>query len=426
MRRLFPILIVLTLAVPLWAQDGAITTDSVTSDDAAIATRIRDIKSELTGYDDVTVTVNSGIVTLRGETLNAASATRIEDLAARVDGVVAVRNELSETTDVTERLVPAVDRISDRVEKAIAFLPLMAISLAIGVAVSAVGFALARLQLPWNHLAPNAFIADIFRVAIRIAGVITGIVLALDLLGATALLSTFLGAAGIIGLALSFAVRDTVENFIASIMLSIRQPFQPNDTVEIEGDTGKVVRLTSRATVLMSFDGNQIRIPNSTVFKARIVNYTRNPERRFTFAIGLSYQADLAEARRIAKATQTDLPFTLRAPAPAAWIEDMGDFSVTMTCAAWIDQSDADFASARSEAMRMVKLAIENAHMAAPEPTYRIITQAEPPAPSAPRPAPPNMAEVEREEDTALESIVDAERLDADATDLLSETAVQE
>ncbi|MCB0384011.1 MAG: mechanosensitive ion channel, partial [Bdellovibrionales bacterium] len=51
-----------------------------------------------------------------------------------------------------------------------------------------------------------------------------------------------------------------------------RQPFRPNDTVEIEGDQGKVIRLTSRATILLSFDGNHIRIPNSTVYKARIVN----------------------------------------------------------------------------------------------------------------------------------------------------------
>lgn len=61
--------------------------------------------------------------------------------------------------------------------------------------------------------------------------IVGALVIALDVMNATALISTILGAAGIIGLALGFAVRDTVENFIASIMLSIRQPFRPNDTV---------------------------------------------------------------------------------------------------------------------------------------------------------------------------------------------------
>jgi hypothetical protein len=77
----------------------------------------------------------------------------------------------------------------------------------------------------------------------------------LDLLGVTAVLGSILGAAGINGLAIGIAVRDSVENFVASEMLSIRQPFEAFDLVEIDGDVGKVVRLTSRATVLISVDG---------------------------------------------------------------------------------------------------------------------------------------------------------------------------
>lgn len=64
---------------------------------------------------------------------------------------------------------------------------------------------------------------------------IIGIVLALSVLDASGLVSTVLGAAGLLGLALSFALRDTVENYIASILPSLRQPFAPNDDVMIEG-----------------------------------------------------------------------------------------------------------------------------------------------------------------------------------------------
>src|SRR3546814_11391197 len=70
-------------------------------------------------------------------------------------------------------------------------------------------------------------------------------------------------------------------------MLSRRQPFRANDHVVIEGHEGRVVRLTSRATILMTLEGNHLRIPNSTVFKAVILNYTRNPERRFDFELGI-------------------------------------------------------------------------------------------------------------------------------------------
>jgi small-conductance mechanosensitive channel len=94
---------------------------------------------------------------------------------------------------------------------------------------------------------------------------IAGLVVALDILNATELLGAVLGAAGVAGLALGFAVRDTIENFIASILLSLRQPFGPRDFVDIDGVQGSVARLTSRATILVSPDGNQIRIPNAAV-----------------------------------------------------------------------------------------------------------------------------------------------------------------
>ena len=86
-----------------------------------------------------------------------------------------------------------------------------------------------------------------------------------------------------VGLAVGFALRDLVENYIASLMLSLRQPFAPNDQVLIEGFEGRVVRLTSRATILMTLDGNHVRIPNAVVFKGTIVNLSHNPERRLRF-----------------------------------------------------------------------------------------------------------------------------------------------
>ncbi len=106
---------------------------------------------------------------------------------------------------------------------------------------------------------------------------ILALVLALNLLGATALLSAVLGSAGVIGLAVGFAVRDTIENYVASIMLSLRQPFRPNDHVVINNNEGHVIRLTSRATILMRLDGNHLRIPNSEVFPEPIYRLRFDP-----------------------------------------------------------------------------------------------------------------------------------------------------
>jgi small conductance mechanosensitive channel len=337
------------------SSDQPVSTITVTdsaAQDAAIAARIRAILSELEGYNDVTVSASSGIVTLRGSTLDAGSATRLNELVARIEGVVAIENEVSQTADVAQRLDPAFERFVARAQRLLTFAPLALVAMSLFVLIILLGFAIARLKWPWERLAPNAFIADLYRQIVRLAFSIGGLVVALDILNATALLSGILGAAGIVVLAIGFAVRDSVENFIASIMLSIRQPFRPNDTVEIEGDTGKVIRLTSRATILLSFDGNHIRIPNATVFKSRIVNFSRNAERRFTFQLGVTPEADLAAAQSIALDVLDGLPFVLDTPQISVWIEGVGDSSVTMGLAAWINQNDTSIVLARSEAIR--------------------------------------------------------------------------
>lgn len=414
--------------------EGTIAVEGDATADAAIANRIRAILRELEGFEKVGVSVSSGIVTLRGTTLDAASGERLSELAGRVEGVVAIRNEVRESTDVSERLNPAVDRFRDRMEQAVAFLPLALVALGVFALIVVAGLALARLRNPWERLAPNAFIADIYRQIIRLAFIIAALVVALDILGATALLSGILGAAGIVGLAIGFAVRDTVENFIASVMLSIRQPFRPNDTVEIDGDTGKVIRLTSRATILLSYDGNHVRIPNSTVFKSRIINYSRNAERRFTFTLSVASDADLARARDLALEVLNDLHFVLPSPEAAAWVEEVADHWINMQFAGWINQETTDLAAARGEAIRLTLSAFDAAGLTAPPPAYRLITQSEssgtaqrdsPPAPTeSANPAP--VQAVEAQADRELTRIVAQERAELPREDLLSVDAAEE
>lgn len=412
---------------------GTIEIEDSATQDAAIANRIRSILSELEGFEDVTVTVTSGIVTLRGHTLDGDTARRLSALISRIEGVVAIANEVTETTDVVERLHPAILRFQERLKQVIAFLPLLTIALAAFGLVVLSGLLLARLRQPWDRLAPNAFIADIYRQVLRLVFVVAGIVIALDILGATALLSTILGAAGIVGLAIGFAVRDTVENFIASILLSVRQPFRPNDTIEIEGDTGKVIRLTSRATILLSFDGNHIRIPNATVFKSRIVNFTRNDERRFQFELGVAPDTDLVLARQIALETLKALPFVLESPAASVWIETVGDSTVTLRMAAWIAQHETSIVLARGEAIRNTMLVFGTAGISMPEPGLRVLLpgttdeSTEDRTRDAGTPPPGNdPQDVAATSDSELEQIVAEERLAQQGDDLLTSEAPEE
>ncbi|MDR6264467.1 mechanosensitive ion channel family protein [Roseobacter sp. N2S] len=436
--RLFLILpLLFALAAPISAQTneteqptGKIAVEDSAETDAAIAVRIRDILEELKDYSKVSVTVSNGIVLLRGTTLDGASVIKVGDLVSRVEGVVAVENRVTESTDLIERLDPLLDRFADRMARTIAYLPLLLVAIAAFLLVSALGILLARMKQPWDRLAPNMFIADIYRQILRLIFIIAGVVVALDILNATALLSTILGAAGIIGLAIGFAVRDTVENFIASIMLSIRQPFRPNDSIEINGDEGMVIRLTSRATILLSFDGNHIRIPNSTVFKSRILNYSRNAERRFVIDFGVASDTDLTSAREVALSALNNLPFVIDTPAANVWVHGLGDSTITLRCAGWVDQRESSLVLAKGEAIQVIKTALETAGVEMPEPSYRLLTDSAAPAQKHKQSPPQKKSETVALEDVradaALDDIVNEERDAQQDSDLLTRKAPEE
>ncbi|NDU99943.1 mechanosensitive ion channel domain-containing protein [Pseudoroseicyclus tamaricis] len=436
------------LAAPLAAQEvaptGPIAAEADGASDAAIAARIRDIIGALGNYADVSVDVSGGIVTFRGTTDSLAEAEMLSDLAARVEGVVAIRNEAAETADLGRKLDPAFERFQARMWQVYTALPLILIAVLVFAVIVGLGTLLSRRRQPWERLAPNAFIADLYRQAVLVVFIIVAIVLALDVADASALLGTILGAAGIVGLAVGFAVRDTVENYIASVMLSIRQPFRPNDIIEIGGDEGKVIRLTSRATIILSFDGNHIRIPNATVFKSRIVNYTQNAERRFVFTLTVDPSVDLMDVTDLAVQTVQALPFVLPTPGAQAWLGEVTPSGIQVTTAGWIDQRETSILKARGEAMRQVMLAFTEGGIAMPNDTYTLQIAGTPPsvpepeeqeekegaAPATPaRPSAPveePVAPVTPDQEGELDRIVDAERGRRQEQDLLNPHARQE
>lgn len=395
--------------------------------DARIQSRIEGIFAELPAFGTVDVTVSEGVVRLTGLVPNAEDIARAESIAGRIQGVVTIENQLERDISVGEGLGMLSD-LSDKVSGWARLLPLAGLALLVAIAISAVGYLLAGLGSLWRRVTPNSFLAELIASAIRFASVMLGMVIGLEMIGAGALLGAVLGGAGVIGIALGFAMRDTVENYVASLMLSLRQPFRANDHVLIDDLEGRVIRLTSRATVMMTLDGNHLRIPNSTVFKAIIVNYTRNPQRRFDFVLGVDADDDPRAARELGRKALQGLPFVLSDPAPDAVIEEVGDSNITIRFLGWIDQREADFKKARSRAIPAVKDALEEAGFGLPEPIYRLRFDARTnPLPfenigeaggrsTAPSPAPapkaksPPVAEEDVTPEDGIAQMVDAER----------------
>lgn len=448
-RFLFPLLLLLLSASPARAQieqvlgateapasqpaDAPSQTIADTQDsgaDARIAGRIRGIFGELPAFRGVRVNVSQGVVTLRGTVPASDDIARAEAIAGRVTGVVTVDNALDRDLSVDGG--GTLSSLGGQFERFWQLLPLIAVALAVAAGIALIGYLLAGLTGLWRKVTPNSFLAELIASAIRFAFVLAGVVVALNMVGAGTLLGAVLGGAGVIGLALGFALRDTIENYVASLMLSLRQPFRPNDHIVIDTFEGRVIRLTSRATILMTLDGNHLRIPNSQVFKAVILNYTRNPQRRFEFDLGVDADDDALAARKLGRETLSALPFVLDQPGAEARVIEVGDSNVVIRFLGWIDQRESDWFKTQSLAIVAVKTALEQAGFGLPEPIYRLrfdprttplpfenITEGK--AVSRPSPAPSPVASEPAHEDVRpddeVRDMVEAERADADSSE---------
>lgn len=361
-----------TGAKPLPAAEIIETDEADRPSDAQIKTRLTEIYANLPGLTAVSVDVNQGVILLSGTVDDSKLQESADQLASRIAGAVTVINQISRDRTLTSRLQAALRSAETQFKDLAGNAPLLLLALIVIALAIFLARLLGKAEQLFDRMAINWFVRDMLRQGLQLAIFLFGVVIALKLLDATALLGSLLGAVGIVGLAIGFATRDTVENYIASMLLSMRQPFQREDHINIEGIEGKVLRLTPRATILMSLDGNHLRVPNAKVYKATITNYTRNPLRRFEFQVGVDTEVDLSLPRALAVKTVTELPGVLDSPPALCLVQQLGDSSIILKVLGWIDQRENDFLKTRSEAQQRVKEAFDEAGIIMPEPIYNV------------------------------------------------------
>ena len=148
--------------------------------------------------------------------------------------------------------------------------------------------------------------------------------------------------------------------------------FKVGDYVRIDSNEGRVVALTSRATILITLDGLNLQLPNALVFKSVLTNFTRNPRRRFDFTTVIDTRSSWNSAMDIGIAAIRGVDGVLDDPAPTALIKEISNDGATMQYFGWIDQRDNDLAKTRSEAMRQVRRTLRKAGILPPAPVQSI------------------------------------------------------
>ena len=352
------------------ALEQAVETQKTDQDDELEA-RLQGIYNQVEAFRGIEVTVRQGVVHLKGTVVQPQQAIEAVELARQLSGVLYVENQVSSETDLADRVTPAFSRLQSYGTAFIEFLPVGLIAVLVLLVTVGTGRWVGRWEVPSRmRLSPLAW--GLVRRILQFGVALVGLIVTFDLLGVTSLVGALLGTAGVAGLALGFAFQDIIENYLAGVLLSLRQPFRVNDVVAIAEHEGRVVRLTARELVLLTFEGNHVRLPNATVFKSVLVNYTLNPRRLFSFAVGIGVGEDLATAQRIGVETLDAMKGVMEEPPPFSRVEELGDSTVVVRFHGWVYQEEADFFKVRSEAVRLVKQALDEAGVDMPEPTYRL------------------------------------------------------
>lgn len=404
--------------------------------DEEIRAGLQAVYDRVPALSGIDVEVSAGVVGLTGQVPDSRAAERAVTIAEAREGVVVVDDSELDSGDAGARIEDTWERLRGYGSDSVAMLPLFVAAFVIVAAAGTLAWLVGRLPGPPGPGRRNPFLRALLQRLLQFALVVGGLIVALQLLDATALVGAVVGTAGLAGLALGFAFKDIAENYLAGIILSLRNPFAKNDLIVVGGHEGKVVRLTGRETVLMTPDGNHVQIPNATVFREPLINYTRNPRRRFGFEVGVANESDLAAALDIGIAVLRGMEGVTDEPPPDAVVSAFGDSTMTLRFFGWVDQRQAEFLRVRSEAIRLVKAGLEEAGVELPSPEYRLRwspgagpeAEAEaptrpgaPPAVEPPEKPPPAAAQRDVSVDHTLDEQIEEERRGAEEEDLLEE-----
>ncbi|MBT8136033.1 MAG: mechanosensitive ion channel family protein [Gammaproteobacteria bacterium] len=275
--------------------------------------------------------------------------------------------------NATETLISSLEGM---LEATIEHLPL----LATGLVILAITWVAAKLiRRGTGRLTDKAglrqSLSELFSKLVFIGVWVTGILLA-----STAMFPSFtpgkiLTALGLSSIAIGFAFKDIFENFIAGILILLREPFEIGDLIECNDLEGTVEEITVRDTNIRRLDGQRVVVPNSMLFKTPVTVRTDRNTRRITIACGVGYDEDVAESRKViqealesCQSVNTDKPAQVYA-------RQFGASSIDFDVTWWTGNGSesANIRGSRDEVVEAIKKALDDAGIEIPYP-YRTLT----------------------------------------------------
>lgn len=232
---------------------------------------------------------------------------------------------------------------------------------------------LVRLALRWIF---RRFISDLtVENLLKQIGYYTvwalGLIVAIDALGINK--GRFATGLGLTGIALGFALKDILSNFVSGLLLLALRPFRVGDQIVIGDSEGTVERVELRATQIRTYDGRVVLVPNAQIFTSRLTNNTAGPVRRASFRVRIGYRVDLQPVLDVLLDAVRRSPGVLDEPAPSVHVADLSEDDALVELRFWADSRRSDFVQTIADARRELWAAALRAQIPLPDPAVRSI-----------------------------------------------------
>lgn len=179
---------------------------------------------------------------------------------------------------------------------------------------------------------------------------------------------------GISGVAIGFAFRDILQNFLAGILILLTEPFQINDQIVFKGFEGTVENIETRATTIRTYDGRRIVIPNSELFTNSVTVNTAFESRRLQYDVGIGYGDDIDRAKKLMLEALYSVPEILKDPAPDVLLMELAESTVNIRIRWWINPPRrADDLASRDKVLSTIKKTLVENGIDLPFPTQQIL-----------------------------------------------------
>jgi small conductance mechanosensitive channel len=350
-----------------------IAVEHITSD-KKIEQRLNEILTAVGSYDNVKIQVLSGVVILSGIVSEGRQVEWVQALAARLDGVVAVQSQLVVESKSLFDFTPArkeIDRLSTIIMGHLPVIILAIFVLALSFVIFY--FASSAIRKALVNRIPNTLLQNALAKALAIPVFLIGLYLALRISGLAGLALTLLGGTGLLGLALGLGLKNSFEDYVASIILSVKKPFRPSDWVRIGEFEGIVQQVNSRSTLIMDFTGNHILIPNSVVYNSIITNKSANAKMRGEFVVGIDYGDSIDRAQKALLGLLAKIDLVLKDPEPWVLVDELGGSSVNLRVYYWVNVREVSIFKVTSYLLREVKVLLLAQGFRFPDPQREIV-----------------------------------------------------